>query len=469
MSDYKILVGGKMLRGDGAEIEVVNPANEQVIARVNAATPAQLDEAVVAATDAFTEWRWTSVPQRQALLARLVEMISEEADSLAELLVAEQGKTLEGANLEMTLSELFGGYFAGSALIDDLLVDDEVQKVQVVRKPLGVVAAIMPWNFPFVQALYKLMPALLTGNTIILKPSPMTPLTTMRLGELANEVFPPGVVNVLVDDNSLGPRITSHPGIAKVSFTGSTTTGRKIMCSSADTLKRLTLELGGNDAAIVLDDADPAEVAPGIFATAFLNSGQVCAALKRLYVHESLYDAVCEEVARLARSAVVGDGMNPNSQYGPVQNRAQYEKVCAYIENARDNGTIIAGGELPDGPGYFVPLTVVRDIEDGTAVVDEEPFGPILPIIKYRDIDDAIARANNSEYGLGGSVWSSDIERAWKVAERLDCGSAWVNQHAAFAPDIPFPAAKQSGIGVEWGREGMLEYTRAQVINAAKQ
>jgi acyl-CoA reductase-like NAD-dependent aldehyde dehydrogenase len=469
MSDYKILVGGKMLRGDGAEIEVVNPANEQVIARVNAATPAQLDEAVVAATDAFTEWRWTPVPQRQALLARLVEMISEEADSLAELLVAEQGKTLEGANLEMTLSELFGGYFSGSGLINDLLVDDEVQKVQVVRKPLGVVAAIMPWNFPFVQALYKLMPALLTGNTIILKPSPMTPLTTMRLGELANEVFPPGVVNVLVDDNSLGPRIASHPGIAKVSFTGSTVTGRKIMASSAGTLKRLTLELGGNDAAIVLDDADPAEVAPGIFATAFLNSGQVCAALKRLYVHESLYDAVCEEVARLARSAVVGDGMNPNSQYGPVQNRAQYEKVCDYIENARDNGTIIAGGELPDGPGYFVPLTVVRDIEDGTAVVDEEPFGPILPIIKYRDIDDAIARANNSEYGLGGSVWSSDIERAWKVAERLECGSAWVNQHAAFAPDIPFPAAKQSGIGVEWGREGMLEYTRAQVINAAKQ
>jgi acyl-CoA reductase-like NAD-dependent aldehyde dehydrogenase len=409
------------------------------------------------------------VQARQKLLAELVGKISEQADSLAELLVAEQGKTLAGANLELTLAEMFGSYYAESALTDELLVDDEVQRVEVMRRPLGVVAAIMPWNFPFVQALYKLMPALLTGNTIILKPSPMTPLTTLRLGELANEIFPAGVVNVLVDDNSLGPLITSHPGIAKVSFTGSTATGRKIMASGASTLKRLTLELGGNDAAIVLDDADPAEVAPGIFATAFMNSGQVCAALKRLYVHDSIYDEVCEEVARLARSATVGDGMDSRAQYGPVQNRAQYDKVCGYIEDARVNGTIIAGGEIPEGPGYFVPLTVVRDIEDGTAVVDEEPFGPILPIIRYSDVDDAIARANGSEYGLGGSVWSSNVERAWSVAQRLECGTAWVNQHAAFAPDIPFPAAKQSGIGVEWGEEGIREYTRVQVVNAAKQ
>lgn len=469
MSDYKILIGGTLQQGAGAAIEVINPATEQVIAQINTATPAQLDEAVEAATEAFMQWHQTPLRERQSLLGRLIARIRDEADSLVELLVAEQGKPLDAANLELTLAEMFGGYFAESALPTEVLVDDEVQKVEVVRRPLGVVAAIMPWNFPFVQALYKLMPALLTGNTIILKPSPMTPLTTLRLGELANEIFPPGVVNVLVDDNSLGPLITSHPGIAKVSFTGSTATGRKIMASGADTLKRLTLELGGNDAAIVLDDADPAEVAPGIFATAFFNSGQVCAALKRLYVHDSIYDEVCEEVAKLARSGIVGDGMEPRTQFGPVQNRNQYEKVCAYIEDARANGRIIAGGELPGGPGYFVPLTVVRDIEDGTALVDEEPFGPILPIISYSDLDDAIARANRSEYGLGGSVWSSNVERAWTVAGQLECGTAWVNQHAAFAPNIPFPAAKQSGIGVEWGIEGIREYTRPQVINAAKQ
>jgi acyl-CoA reductase-like NAD-dependent aldehyde dehydrogenase len=316
---------------------------------------------------------------------------------------------------------------------------------------------------------YKLLPALLTGNTVILKPSPMTPLTTLKLGELANQVFPAGVVNVLADNNELGPLITAHPDIAKVSFTGSTPTGRKIMASSAATLKRLTLELGGNDAGIVLDDADPAEVAPGIFATAFVNSGQVCAALKRLYVHESIYDEVCDEIARLARSAVVGDGTDPRTEFGPIQNRAQFDKVCSYIDDAREHGTIIAGGEIANAPGYFVPLTVVRDIEDGTRVVDEEPFGPILPIIRYSNIDDAVASANRSEFGLGGSVWSSDIERAEAVAARLECGSAWVNQHAAFAPNIPFPAAKQSGIGVEWGLEGIAEYTRVQTVNVAKQ
>lgn len=468
MSNYKILIDGKLQQGKGKVIEVINPATEQVIERLSSATPGQLDEAVAAASKSFIQWRQTTLQERQQLLSRLVARIKEEADGLAELLVAEQGKPLQGANLELTLAEMFGSYFAESAPANEILVDDEVQKVAVMRKPLGVVAAIMPWNYPFVQALYKLMPALLMGNTIILKPSPMTPLTTLKLGELANEVFPAGVVNVLVDDNSLGPLITSHPGIARVSFTGSTATGRKIMASGASTRKRLTLELGGNDAAIVLDDADPGEVAPGIFATAFLNSGQVCAALKRLYVHSSIYDEVCEEVARLARSAVVGDGMDPRTEYGPVQNLAQYKKVCSYIEDATAHGTIIAGGKLPEGPGYFVPLTVVRDIEDGSAVVDEEPFGPILPIIRYSNLDDVVDRANASEYGLGGSVWSSDVERAWAVAERLECGSVWVNQHAAFAPSIPFPAAKQSGIGVEWGIEGIQEYTRLQVVNAAK-
>lgn len=469
MNDYKLLIDGQLVAGKGPVLDIINPANESVVASIATASEEQMEQAVSAAKAAFLSWRETPISERQAKLRQLVELIQANADDLAELLVLEQGKPLEAANMEMTFAEIFTTHFAEQCLENEVLVDDEVQRVELVRRPLGVVAGIMPWNFPFVQAVYKLAPAVLTGNTIILKPSPMTPLTTLKLGELANQIFPAGVVNVLADNNNLGPAISAHPDIAKITFTGSTPTGKKIMASSADSLKRLTLELGGNDAGIVLDDADPKEVAPGIFATAFMNSGQVCAALKRLYVHDSIYDELCDEVAKLAKSAVVGDGADPRTQFGPVQNRAQYEKVCHYIEDAKANGTVIAGGAIPEGPGFILPLTVVRDIEDGTAVVDEEPFGPILPIIRYSDIDDAVARANASEFGLGGSVWSSNVERAQEVAARLECGTSWINQHAAFAPNIPFPTCKQSGIGVEWGAEGIAEFTRVQVINAAKQ
>lgn len=468
MSKYNLLIAGRLVAGAGSANDVINPANEEVVASVATATVEQLEAAVEAAQKAFLGWSNTSFKDRQKKISQLVVLIKANADELAELLVREQGKPLSGANMEMAFAEVFGDFYANVKFENTVLIDDDTQLVEMIRKPLGVVAAITPWNFPFVQALYKLLPALLTGNTIILKPSPLTPLTTLRLGELANEIFPAGVVNVLVDNNELGQLITSHPGIAKVSFTGSTPTGKKIMASGAETLKRLTLELGGNDAGIVLDDADPKEVAPGIFASAFMLSGQVCAALKRLYVHESIYDDVCDEIAKLAKAAVVCDGMDPRSEFGPVQNRMQFEKVCAYIEDAKRHGTIVAGGDVPDAPGFFVPLTVVRDIKDGTAVVDEEQFGPILPIIKYHDLEDAINWANQSEFGLGGSVWSSNVERANLVAKRLECGSAWVNQHAAFAPNIPFPTAKQSGIGVEWGVEGLEEYTRLQVVNTAK-
>jgi acyl-CoA reductase-like NAD-dependent aldehyde dehydrogenase len=240
------------------------------------------------------------------------------------------------------------------------------------------------------------------------------------------------------------------------------------MASVAPSLKRLTLELGGNDAAIVLADADPKAIAPALFGLAFFNSGQVCAVIKRLYVHDSLYDAVCDEIAALANACPVGDGADPAVQFGPVQNRAQYEKVLGFLDDARANGRIIAGGQKREGKGYFVPLTVVRDILDGTATVDEEPFGPILPIIRYTNVDDAVARANASPYGLGASVWSSDTEAAAKVASRLESGTVWVNQHCALDPAIPFPAHKQSGLGVEGGREGLYAYTALQVVNIAK-
>lgn len=468
MSDYKLLINGKLVDGDGGNINVINPATEAPVSRLSVASDSQLQQAVAAAKAAFPKWSAMPYSQRKELLDATVQRINGSADEIEKLIVAEQGKTLGLANVELMLSDLFCSYFASQEAAGEVLADDDTQHAAIHRKPLGVVACIMPWNFPFVQAIYKMAPALIAGNTVILKPSPFTPLSTLKLGELIADIFPAGVVNVIADNNDLGPAITAHPDIAMVSFTGSTPTGKAIMASASATMKRVTLECGGNDAGIVLDDADPKKIAAGIFGGAFMNSGQVCVALKRLYVHESLYDELCDELAEMANNAVIGDGTDPATQFGPVQNKAQFEKVKSYIEDAKANGTIIAGGEVPDRKGYFLPLTVVRDIEDGTRVVDEEPFGPILPILKYSDLDDAIARANASSYGLGGSVWSSNLERAQEVALRLECGTAWINQHPAFAPNIPFPASKESGIGVEWGPNALDEYTSMQVVNAVK-
>jgi acyl-CoA reductase-like NAD-dependent aldehyde dehydrogenase len=301
----------------------------------------------------------------------------------------------------------------------------------------------------------------------VAKPAPTTPLTTLRFGELCARILPPGVVNVIADQNDLGAALTTHPDVAKVAFTGSTATGKKVMAGAGGTLKRLTMELGGNDAAVVLDDADPRTVSPKIFVAAMAIAGQACVAVKRVYVHDSLYDAVCDELGRLARETVVGDGLEPGTQMGPLQNRAQFERVKGFFENARRHGTIVAGGLL-DREGYFVRPTIVRDIPDDHRLVREEQFGPILPVLRYTDLDDAIARANDTEYGLGSSIWSSDPARAFAVASRIDAGTVWVNQHLDMRPDIPFGGAKQSGVGAELGPEGLGEYTQATIVNMAK-
>jgi acyl-CoA reductase-like NAD-dependent aldehyde dehydrogenase len=287
------------------------------------------------------------------------------------------------------------------------------------------------------------------------------------LGEICQRIFPAGVVNVVTDANDLGDHLTSHPDVAKISFTGSTKTGKNVMASAAGSIKRLTLELGGNDAGIVLDDAKPAEVAQGIFNGAFMNCGQVCIALKRLYVHESIYDEMCEELIKLADAAVVDDGLAQGAQIGPLQNKAQYEKVAALIDEARSNGATVHGGETIDRPGYFIRPAIVRGLTDGDRLVDEEQFGPVLPVISYADPEDALRRANASVYGLGGSIWSGNRERALELATRMEAGTVWINKHLDFGPAIPFAGAKQSGLGIEFADEGLAEFTQIQVINAA--
>jgi acyl-CoA reductase-like NAD-dependent aldehyde dehydrogenase len=467
MTGYKLLIDGALVDGD-MTMDVLNPATEAVLATCPRASEAQLDAAVAAAKAAFPAWAKTSIGDRRALLLKLADALQARAPEFARLLTQEQGKPLTEATAEIAYTEAFIRYLSSLELESKLIEDGDNRRVEMKRKPLGVVGAIIPWNFPVLIVAFKLPMALLAGNTIVVKPAPTTPLTTLLLGELCAEIFPAGVVNIVTDQNDLGARLTSHPDVAKVSFTGSTETGKKVMASAAASIKRITLELGGNDAAIVLPDADPAKAAPGIFGGAFMNAGQVCLAIKRVYVHDDIYDEMCTALARLAEEAVVDDGLLQGAQIGPLQNKAQYEKVKGFIEDARANGTIIAGGTVDDRPGYFVRPTIVRDISDGTKLVDEEQFGPILPVIRFSDAEDALARANASPWGLGGSVWSGDRDTAYDLAERMEAGTVWINKHLDFGPNIPFGGAKQSGIGVEFAEEGLAEFTQIRVINEAK-
>jgi len=462
-----MLVAGELIEGS-TSLDVINPATEEVFATVPRASEADVLTAVSAAKHAQKLWKNVAEVERRAVVNKIADAIAENAEALAIAVTLEQGKVLAFARMEVQFAEAFCRSLASHEFPVKVLSETATNRVEEHRTPLGVVAAIIPWNFPLLIAAYKLSPALVTGNSIILKPAPTTPVSTLMLGEIIADIVPKGLVSVIVDDNDLGPVLTTHPDVAKISFTGSTPTGKAIMKSAADSMKRLTLELGGNDAAIVLDDVDPKAIAPGIFGSAFINSGQVCIALKRLYVHEAVYDELCDELAKLANDAVVGNGMEEGVQFGPVQNKAQYEKVLSYIEEGKAQGTVIAGGEAPNKPGYIIPLTVIKDLHDGCSLVDEEPFGPVLPIVKYADVDDAIASANNSKMGLGGSVWSSDLDRASQVAAQLESGTVWINQHCAFGPQIHMAPAKESGIGAEWGKEGVKEFTACKVININK-
>lgn len=467
MTDYKLLIGGEWVDGAGV-IDVINPATEEPFTTVAKASKKEAEDAIRAAKDAFPDWSETSVEKRQALLVRLADAVAENAEKLARLLTQEQGKPLAEAMGEIAWTEGYVRHFSTLKLENRVIQDDEDFFIELRRKPLGVVAGILPWNFPVLVACWKIAPALLAGNTIVLKPAPTTPVATLALGELCREIFPAGVVNIITDENELGPFLTSHPDIAKIGFTGSTATGKKIMASAADTLKRLTLELGGNDAGIILDDVNVPETAEKIFGAAFLNCGQVCLAVKRAYVHEKVYDEMAAELAKLAEGAVVGDGLEQGVSIGPIQNRQQYDKVAAFLENVPDSGKVAAGGVVEDRPGYFIRPTIVTGLADGDDIVDQEQFGPILPVIKFSDIDDVVERANASEYGLGGSVWSSDVKKATEIAGRIESGSVWVNQHINIGPHIPMAGCKQSGVGVEQSIEGLEEYTQVQVINIAK-
>ncbi|WP_066556470.1 aldehyde dehydrogenase family protein [Croceicoccus bisphenolivorans] len=467
MDDFKLVIDGRLVEG-GRRTPVLNPATEEPVAQCPRADVAQLNEAVAAAKRAFPVWSATPRSERSAGLHAIASAMEARFQEFVALLTQEQGKPTDQASYEIGGSIGFLRYFAALDLPDKILREDDSVRIVEQRYPLGVVAAITPWNFPILLLMMKVGPALISGNTMVIKPAPTTPLTTLLFGKICATQLPAGVVNVIVDENDLGGLLTQHPDIAKVAFTGSTATGKKVAAAASDTLKRMTLELGGNDAAIVLDDADPKVVANGIFNGATLNAGQVCLAIKRVYCAENIYDALCDELAELARAAVVDDGAKQGTQIGPIQNRQQYEKILELIEDARLNGNVIAGGDRVEGPGYFIRPTIVRDIANDTRLVQEEQFGPVLPVMKYADLDEAIANTNDSVFGLGGTVWSSDLERAAKVASQIQSGVVWVNKHLDLPFDVPFGGAKQSGIGAENGVEGLEEYSQRRIVNIGK-
>lgn len=459
---------------DGAEapahatVAVVNPATEEVIAHAPECTRAQLDAAVAGAERAFPGWSALRHEKRERAVFDFAHAVERHRDAFADLLVLEQGKPRDRAIGEINASLAYARAFSQMALDVEILEDSSERRVELHRRPIGPVGAIFPWNYPVLLAFWKLAPALLAGNTIILKPSPLAPLTGLKLGEIARGAFPSGVVNV-VSGAEAGAWLTSHRGIHKIAFTGSIATGKKVMTEAGPTLKRLTLELGGNDAGIVLADFDLARMADDLFWAAFSNCGQVCAGLKRLYVPDSLYDELCDALAAIAGKVVIGDGRCPGVQMGPLQNRTQFEKIAALVAEARAGGAkVICGGAPIEGKGYFYPPTLVRDIADDARLVAEEQFGPALPILRYSEVDEALARANASRYGLGGSVWGRNIGNAAAVASRLETGSAWVNQHPSMAAHIPFGGVKESGLGVELSHYGLEAYTDMFVLNIKK-
>ncbi len=466
---FPMTINGESLETVDAT-DVLNPATEQVVGRAPIGTVDHVDKAVAAARAAFPAWAAKSDEERQQACRDMAAAIEANFPELSQLVTEETGKTQSGmgAQFEVGGAIAWTQATAEMALPTEAIRQDETSDIELHYEPIGVCGSITPWNWPLLIAIWHVVPAIRMGNAVVIKPSPNTPLSTLRLGELLQDTLPPGVLNVVSGGNEVGAAISSHPDIDKLTFTGSTPTGKAIMRSSADSLKRLTLELGGNDAGIILPGSEIKPLIEGLFWGSFINSGQTCGALKRLYVHEDQYEEVCEALVAFSTNIPMGNGMDEANLLGPLQNKMQFDIVDRLVEDAKVQGCrILCGGEAPDAPGYFYPITLIADATDGMQVVDKEQFGPCLPIIRYTDLDEAIAAANGLEMGLCASVWGQDGELLASVAKRLQAGTVYINKHAELAPDTPFGGIKSSGIGVEFGIEGLKAYTNIKILNKA--
>ncbi|KAH7078144.1 Aldehyde/histidinol dehydrogenase [Paraphoma chrysanthemicola] len=467
---FSHIINGKAYDAKGAKtLDVINPATEEVIASVPIATRAVLDEAVDYSQKAFDSWSKTSWQERAKLIQDVGKEWKSISKDLAELLVHEQGKASAFAQGEVDLVNEWFERMPAMEIKDKVVWENDESRAIEQYVPLGVTAGIVPWNFPVLLMVWKIIPAVLTGNTIIIKPSPFTPLCDVRVVELFNKYLPPGVVQIVLGDDNLGPWVTEHPKIRKISFTGSTATGRLVAKSCSATLKRFTLELGGNDACIVLPDIDVEKVAPTILLSAFFNSGQVCHAAKRIYVHEDIYDKVSKALVEAAKQAGVGPGNKEGVMYGPLNNRQVYEKVSEFFaESQKDGHDFLTGGQIPDGAGFFAPLTLVNNPPENSRLVQEEPFGPIVPLLKWKDDQDLLKRVNDSNWGLGATIYGKDLARVEKLARQVEAGVVWTNTMMQQHPEVPFGGFKGSGIGCENGEAGLKGWCQVRSLYLAK-
>jgi len=460
-------IGGEPATGAG-RMPVEDPALGAPFAEAPAGTTADLDRAVAAAVAAFPGWAGTDPDRRRELLLRCGAAVRAAVAELAGLLTAEQGKPLADAKAEVRLAADWFRHTAGLDLAAERVVDQPARRADLLRVPVGPVGAITPTNFPIILAVTKLAPALLAGNPVVLKPAPATPLSTLRMGQLLAEVLPAGVLNTVSGGPELGPAVVDHPQLRMISFTGSVPVGRAIAVRAAGSFKRVVLELGGNDACIVLPGAETGRIAPELFRLAMVNAGQFCAAIKRVYVPASQQAELVEGLAAAAGAAVVGDGRDPGTRLGPLVSGDGLARVHRLVTGAvAAGGRAVTGGEPLARPGHFYPPTVVTELPPGTGLEDDEQFGPVIPVLAYPDGDlaQAVARANGTGFGLGGSVWGDPVAAA-PVAAALECGTAWINTHGELRPDLPFGGVGQSGVGVEYGYWGLLEYTRIKVVHA---
>jgi phenylacetaldehyde dehydrogenase len=461
----------------GKRIDIVDPASEMVVADTPDSNQADVDAAVAAARRALEDSAWSRMrpADRERALFRLSQLIEEHGDELSAMETLQSGK-LQGVArmIDVGFSAEFVRYMAGWATkLEGSTLQPSIPfppgaryHTYTQREPVGVVGAIVPWNFPLAIALWKIAPALAAGCTVVLKPSPETPLTALRLAALAVEAgIPAGALNVVCGGATAGAALCAHPGVDKISFTGSTATGRAIGHTAVDRMARFTLELGGKSPMIVLPDADPAAAAAGAANGIFFNQGQVCAASSRLYVHRSLFDQVVNEVARQAEGMRIGSGFDAAAQLGPVVSRRHFDRVMGFIDGARREGaTALTGGERARDAGCFIKPTVFVDVNPGMQVVREEVFGPVLVAMPFDDVEDAIRQANDSPFGLTASVWSNNLSAVHRIIPRIKAGTVWVNTHNLLDANLPFGGYKQSGFGRDLGRAAVESYTEQKSV-----
>ena len=471
------LINGEMTSGDNFRDHRDPGRLTEVVARLAVGTPADVDRAVEAAHQAYLSWRTVAPAERAGKLLEAAEVLSGSAEELAPLLVREHGGVLWEAQTDFALGA--GVLQHTASLTEQFFVpveyDDETSFIRIEKMARGVVAAIVPWNMPIVLTMMKLAPALATGNTLVLKPSPFASAAlTLALQRMA-EKFPAGVINVVHGDGDVGQALTSHRLVRKIGFTGGTETAKHVVKAAADTIKNVTLELGGNDPAIVLDDADIEATLDRMLAGIFTRSGQICFAVKRIYVPREMHDRFVDAMIARVQDYVVGHGLTEGVNFGPLATQAQYEKVRGFIESTRATGAeVVELGRLAEGldaaDGYYVLPHIVADVEHGSELSGCEQFGTIIPVTAYDDEEQVIAWANDSEYGLGSSVWTSNPERGLTMASRIEAGSTFINTHSFESLDLrmPFGGIKQSGLGREFGEAGLAAYAEDHAIRLLK-